>query len=613
MSAPAHLRTWPFNVRLMRYAPGAFAVYAFFAFVFVAGQVIPGLIVQAVFDRLSGHGEAGFGIPTLIAIYGAVEVARFAGGFGQVWGDVTFRLTTGALLRRNILAAILNRPGAVPLPVSPGGAVNRFRDDVDETSDFPTWFPQEVGNWLGAVVAIVIMARIDLTITVFVFLPLLAAMGIARFAWDRMREYIARQDRATDDVTGFLAETFAAVQTVKLAGAIDATTNHFSALNRTRQTFAVRFRVVYQAMSSTTWMAVAVSIAVVLILAARAMAQHTFTVGDLALFIYFLQFTTEAGTDFGNFLGDYANQAVSIVRMEELVRPEPPETLVEYHPVVPTPLPPLPATDADPLQSLVVRDLTFTHAGGCGIRGIDVDLRAGTLTVVTGRVGSGKTTLLQTILGLLPADAGEIRWNGMTVSDPAEVFRPPRAGYVPQAPQLFSEPLVENILMGWPASDAEVEEAVWLAALDGDVPNLSRGLDTVVGPRGVRLSVGQIQRAAAARALVRKPQLLVVDDLSSALDVETERLLWNRLLGRRECTTLAVSHRREALARADNVVVMRDGEVVARGTLNELLATSGEMQQLWAAEARSAIDGVHATDAPPPFAARAEEAGRCDS
>jgi ATP-binding cassette subfamily B protein len=594
------MRTWPFNVRLMRYAPGAFAVYAFFAFVAVAGQLIPGLIVQAVFDQLTGHSAANFGIPVLIALFVALEVARFAASFGQVWGDVTFRLTTGALLRRNILAALLDRPGAVPLPVSPGAAVNRFRDDVDETSDFPTWFPQEVGHWVGAAVAIIIMARIDLTITAFVFLPLVAAMVIARVAWDRLREYIALEDRATDHVTGFLAETFAAVQAVKLAGAVDHVADHFAALNQTRQTFAVRFRILCQGMNSTTWMAVAVSIAIVLLLGARAMAQHTFTVGDLALFIYFLQFTTEAGTDFGNFLGDYANQAISIVRMEELVRPQPPAALVEYHPVVPAPNAPTPVIDPDPLHTLSIRGLSFQYEGGQGVRAIDLCLRAGTLTVVTGRVGSGKSTLLRTILGLLPADGGETRWNGRVVSEPRELFRPPRTAYVPQVPRLFSEPLVDNILMGWPASGNEIDEALRLAVLEEDVPVLSAGLDTVVGPRGVRLSGGQIQRTAAARAFVRGPQLLVVDDLSSALDVETERLLWDRLLERRDMTTLAVSHRREALARADQVIVLRDCEVVARGTLTELLATSEEMHRLWAAEEKDSRDAAQHTGLPVP-------------
>jgi ATP-binding cassette subfamily B protein len=195
------------------------------------------------------------------------------------------------------------------------------------------------------------------------------------------------------------------------------------------------------------------------------------------------------------------------------------------------------------------------------------------------------------LVGLLPLEQGAIYWNGELVEQRATFFVPPRAAYTGQTPRLFSDTLRSNILLGMPAAATELALAIHTAVMEKDLQDLENGLETTVGPRGVKLSGGQVQRTAAARMLARQPELYVFDDLSSALDVETERTLWERLFAQpadsdHTPTCLVVSHRRAALRRADHILVLKDGQLEDEGTLAELLERCEEMQRLWAGDSQ---------------------------
>lgn len=583
---------------MARVSPGRYFGGGMLWVVFLVLPILTGLVLKGLFDQISGQQVATLDSAIwLCAAFVGVEAARGLVLWLAIivwpywWNASETTLRTNAL--RSILTA--RGPATARLPHSSGEAVSRFRDDVHDIVQVADNTVDLLGAIIFGAVAITIMSTIDPLITLVLAVPLIAILILSRALSGVIRRIHRRARELGAAVTAFIGETFSGVLAIKTAGAEDAVLERLREHNRRRRHAAVKDRLAMDLVDTATGATVELAIGLVLLMSADAMRLGDFTVGDLALFTSYVGWLMMVPRVLGRMLYRIPQGSVAVGRLTRLMAShETDDDLSRRHGVwlhedPPPALTSVPAHQ-DRLDVLEARGLTVRHdESGRGVHDVDLRVRRGSFTVVTGAVGAGKTTFVRALLGLLPTDGGTVWWNGQQVEDPGTFLVPGRVAYAGQVPRLFSESLRENLLLGWPVGSAELEHALGLAAFEDDLAEMPEGLDTTVGPRGVRLSGGQVQRATAARALVRSPDLLVVDDLSSALDVVTEQLLWDRIADaakedRGPETLLVVSHRRAALERADQIVVLDRGRVAGTGSLSDLLDDCPEMRRLWSEE-----------------------------
>jgi ATP-binding cassette subfamily B protein len=588
------MKTGTFFYRLVRFSPLYYLLELASISIYHLTAIAWGLIIAAYFNNLTNEPGA-LPLVTIILLLSGTTIFRAVSVGCANFLSVFFIYDCMALLHKNLLNRILQLPGACALSSPAGNVVNVFRDDVRKILFWLLWTQDLFGLTLTVIIAFIIMLRINPWITLGTFLPLGLVLIVSNWLSHWIERYYRANREITGQVTGTIGEMFGAVEAVQVANAEERVIAHLRQLNESRRQAVVKSQLMTKVLHAISNNTVTIGIGFLLLLLSRALQQGQFSVGDFALFVTYLWPVAELMRLSGNLVALYKESGVSVGRLQALMQDAPPTQLVQHGAVyVRGKLPELtyvPKKDADHLVCLEARGLTYHYKTAdnnrVGIENIHLSLKKGTITVITGRVGSGKSTLLRVLLGLLPKDTGQILWNDVIVEDVANTLISPRVAYIGQVPRLFSATIRDNILFGLPEGKVNLMKAVKMAVLMPDLAKMENGIDTLVGSRGTRLSGGQIQRVAAARMFVREPELYVIDDLSSALDVETENLLWQNIFHRNTTVSetkpayLIVSHRRAVLDQANRILVMKNGQILAQGILDELLRDCEEMRYLW--------------------------------
>ena len=235
--------------------------------------------------------------------------------------------------------------------------------------------------------------------------------------------------------------------------------------------------------------------------------------------------------------------------------------------------------DLDHLREICLEDYSFSYAQASqpSLKDISLTVKAGQTLGIVGKTGAGKTSLVRQFLRQYPVGEGTFTINGRPITDYSRKSLEALVGYVPQEHVLFSRTVWENIAMGKVQADQEeIKQAIATAAFEEDVERMADGLDTTIGERGVSISGGQKQRISIARAFIREPELLILDDSLSAVDARTERqIIQNIQQERAEKTNIIVTHRLSAVHHADWVLVLDEGRIIEEGTPDQLLAQEG--------------------------------------